>query len=978
MSHEDYRKIQPPSKIPQKRIGFIVVLASSLFSLLLLTILFVFGEEDPKQNARSKSKEVIDLLETTPDDTVEVVDITSSDVGIELPLGGWVQQTDRLGNLLQQYKCEALDPDPPGLPDGWIEMQKPEVELFLSGNRLVRITGDSGIANAPKRSLESGEIAGHVVVSMFDLDKIKNSINPEPSMVLTTPQVSFDNFIGEITCDSEVRVVSTTQTLVGRQLTIRFNETEERIEYLKLDELDYIEINASSTPQPIEPTKVSIIQPTQAPTISTHKVSATAIGPDVDYYIVTLMKNVTILQGDQLTGRIARGDRLTIAFSNESDSASSSKSILENSYSSMTASSMHSTIVAVAMASVQSPTESKVRITCDGGLLMVPLEDGLLMPSTAQETRIELFGSKDKPVRAIDNIQGFSATGELLRFEVQQDRSDLYGQPAILLMDEMITTSNHLWIARQEGEGGATGSGTMTDASSTPVTTTLKWDDHVDFTFDSTQSGGQGALSEVICYGGVELTDEGSKVQCSELTVKFDQGPDGSSSPRIAIATGEVKAISDSQVLWADQANVHFVQSSDVETDNEMFGGSNADTMSATGNVQVLLNDGGRAFCNELDGHISQDVATMRGNVVIAYKRMLMNRGEKATLTLDRTSGKGKWEGAGQAIFLEIPLDVSPNHRIDRPVIHPTKEQISDTNKITMRANWNRSMNIDQQFNAGAGAIDLSGKVDVRSQQSEVERGQMTGDDLRLEFAHVVEQDGQSEPQRELRKVIAKNNAQIEHRLWSLEYPETPPVVYYIGGNHVEFDAMTHEALAVGNGELVLRDQRTPNLEVHQSALAGRGITRFTWDEKLTTTRLTDNLYRVEMNGNVEMLHQGLDGAIGRLTSDKIEAIAIDPIPVNVSDGSVSRLTVRGMDLQQLNATGSVYVATETRRVDCDTFDYNLRTGFATLEAEDHRTVAIVTQGTPYPVRATSIIWNMDPDIDTITIRGLQGTGPSN
>ena len=952
MNHDDSRKIQPPNKIPGKRIAFIVVLASSLFSLLLLAILFVFGEEDPTQHVRSKSKEVIELLESTPDDTIEVVDITSSDIGIELPLGGWVQQTDRMGNLLQQYKCKALDPNPPGLPDGWIEMQKPEVELFLSGNRLVRITGDSGIANAPKRSLESGEIAGHVVVSMFDLDKI--------------------------TCDGEVRVVSTTQTLVGRRLTIRFNEMEERIEYLKLDELDYIEINPSSTPRSIEPTKVSITQPKQVHSDSAYKVRATAIGPDVDYYIVTLMNNVTILQGDQLTGRIARGDRLTIAFSNESDSASSSKSKLENSCSSMTASSIQSTIVAVALSSVQTPSEPSVRITCDGGLLMIPLEDGLLMPSTAQETRIELFGTKDEPVRAIDHIQGFTATGELLRYEVQQDRSDLYGQPAILLMDEMITTSNHLWIARQEGEGGTTGSGMMADASSKPATTTLKWDDHVDFTFDSTQSGGQGALSEVICYGSVELTEEGSRVECSKLTVKFDQGPDGSSVPTIAIATGDVKAISDSQVLWADQTNVYFVQSSDVETENDMFGGSKADTMSATGNVQVLLSDGGRAFCNNLDGHISQDVATMRGNVVIAYKRMLLNRGEEATLTLDRASGKGKWEGPGQAIFLEIPLDVSPNHRIERPVIHPTKEQVSDTNKITMRANWNRSMNIDQQFNDGAGAIDLSGKVDVRSQQSEVERGQMTGDDLRLEFVHVLKQDGQSEPQRELRKVIAKNNAQIEHRLWSLEDPETPPVVYYIGGNHVEFDAMTHEALAVGNGELVIRDQRTPGNEVHQSALAGRGVTKFTWDEKLVTTRLADNLYRVEMNGNVEMLHQGLDGAIGRLTSDKIEAIAIDPNPINVNGGSVSRLTLRGMDLQQLNATGSVYVATETRRVDCDTFDYNLRTGFATLEAEGHRTVAIVTQGTPYPVRATSIVWNMDPDIDTITIRGLQGTGPSN
>ena len=131
------------------------------------------------------------------------------------------------------------------------------------------------------------------------------------------------------------------------------------------------------------------------------------------------------------------------------------------------------------------------------------------------------------------------------------------------------------------------------------------------------------------------------------------------------------------------------------------------------------------------------------------------------------------------------------------------------------------------------------------------------------------------------------------------------------------------------------------------------------------------------MNGNVEMLHWGLDGSIGMLTADSIEALAVDPHPTTVGDGNVSQLTLRGMDLQQLKAKGSVYVATETRRVDCDVFDYDLSTGFAKLHAEGNRTVGIVTQGTSNPVRVRSIIWNMDPAVDTITIRGLQGTGPN-
>jgi hypothetical protein len=280
-------------------------------------------------------------------------------------------------------------------------------------------------------------------------------------------------------------------------------------------------------------------------------------------------------------------------------------------------------------------------------------------------------------------------------------------------------------------------------------------------------------------------------------------------------------------------------------------------------------------------------------------------------------------------------------------------------------------MAIDQQFNDGAGAIDLVGNVDVRSQRTALERSKMTGEDLRLEF--ILESNEASDSKRLLKKVIARDHAQLEHRTWQIESPDSPPVVYYIGGNHLEFDIQTQNALAVGEGELVLRDPRTPTNEIHQSALAGRGTTRFTWENKLLTTQLKGNNYRLELTGNVEMVHKGLDGSIGMLTSDKIEAIAVDPQSVHSIDGNRSELTLRGMDLQTLQATGSVYVATETRRVDCDTFLYNLNTGIAKLSASDNRSVAIVTEGTPYPVRATSVVWNMDPAVDSITIRGLQG-----
>jgi hypothetical protein len=55
--------------------------------------------------------------------------------------------------------------------------------------------------------------------------------------------------------------------------------------------------------------------------------------------------------------------------------------------------------------------------------------------------------------------------------------------------------------------------------------------------------------------------------------------------------------------------------------------------------------------------------------------------------------------------------------------------------------------------------------------------------------------------------------------------------------------------------------------------------------------------------------------------------------------------------------------------------DYNTRTKMAELVARAGRTVSLVTQGSPMPVQATRMIWNMDPAIDTITLEQPRGGG---
>ena len=53
-----------------------------------------------------------------------------------------------------------------------------------------------------------------------------------------------------------------------------------------------------------------------------------------------------------------------------------------------------------------------------------------------------------------------------------------------------------------------------------------------------------------------------------------------------------------------------------------------------------------------------------------------------------------------------------------------------------MRARWNEAMEYDGEFNEGAGSIELKGGVSVISQSTPIERNQMNGKTLVLQFAH--------------------------------------------------------------------------------------------------------------------------------------------------------------------------------------------------------------------------------------------------
>ena len=125
--------------------------------LLGLVILIDSGRPQGKEEDDAPSAEITELIGPSRLNEEETATggMLDPNIGLNLPSGGWVQVADEEGNLAQQYRCEHLDPDPPEYPAHWIDMIKPKVELYLSGDRLLTITGDRAVAYAPSRALDT-------------------------------------------------------------------------------------------------------------------------------------------------------------------------------------------------------------------------------------------------------------------------------------------------------------------------------------------------------------------------------------------------------------------------------------------------------------------------------------------------------------------------------------------------------------------------------------------------------------------------------------------------------------------------------------------------------------------------------------------------------------------------------------------------------------------------------------------------------
>ena len=79
-------------------------------------------------------------------------------------------------------------------------------------------------------------------------------------------------------------------------------------------------------------------------------------------------------------------------------------------------------------------------------------------------------------------------------------------------------------------------------------------------------------------------------------------------------------------------------------------------------------------------------------------------------------------------------------------------------------------------------------------------------------------------------------------------------------------------------------------------------------------------------------------------------------------------------ELMRVQAIGRVFLRTETRDIECEYFDYDVKTGIAILKAKPGSRVSVLARGSAQPFKAEQIIWDMKKDTLKV-VRAAGGGG---
>lgn len=498
-------------------------------------------------------------------------------------------------------------------------------------------------------------------------------------------------------------------------------------------------------------------------------------------------------------------------------------------------------------------------------------------------------------------------------------------------------------------------------------------------------TAGRAAPHTMIAFGHVEAADESQTIWAERIEVTFVE-PD-SDAPVVEEVTTGAAAIMESEVQEASPATL-----------TDRLGGAEIASFIATEQVQVLLSDRGtRVFADRLEGDgQTREIVLTGENVRIFDGRHVFDRGRR--LILSEVEQLGRVEGPGQFRLFDRPI-IAPEQK-DRL---PSPPAVEASLAPSVRVRWSDAMNFDGAANESAGALTFDGAVDALVHQSELEEQRMSGGHLALDFQReegidpsaVAPSDEETPPtdvndDRRIVRLVARGDAKLENTTWEQPDHSDEPRVFYVAGEHVEFDDRSEEARVLGAGTLLIHDPRAEEAAVSETgadantdpppeqrggvALSGRGTTSLAWTDGLHLAPTLDGFFNLEVKGNIEMRHRAPDETIATLTCHLLEARMQRAQREEPGTEPADTIDFGGhADLERIQASGDVLVRTEQREINCHVFDYKPRLGVAEVLAAPGRRATVRRRGEAAAARFERAVWDLTRDRFTVT--GVSGGG---
>lgn len=666
-----------------------------------------------------------------------------------------------------------------------------------------------------------------------------------------------------------------------------------------------------------------------------------------------------------------------------------------------------------------------VTVTFGGKLIMVPATDPAEQLASKDDIRFDVTGAN---VEVLDGRSKTRIACSRLRYDLPSEKVEVYGRdgaPLTATSTRMRLEGAALRADMKAGEARLDGPGRVAfprrgaASSDAGEQLAISWLGGVDLAF--ARGGEDAALSRARFANGVRVAGRQFEMDAATLDVALNPsnpeqvdgivadggvqvrrlGADGAlaarrielvlgvnargeSVPVRLLARDSVEARDARQTLWSDLLTVAFRPGdANAPSGVEAGGDVDIDRVEATGGVQVLLKEGARAFADALVGegatrriHLTgADVALVRTNVVADNLRDLWF--DEAARSA-RSDGPGRFRAYRDAVATGEDRAAG---RIARP---------SPTATPTLEATWAKSL-VYREPTAARGTLELTGDVQVRSKPDVQTSDAVDAQSLALELG--VEPPSRDAPrrtaadgsrdlasaQRSLDRFTALGGARLESRRWDSPERSGEPRVFRVTGETIEYDMRSREGRVDGAGTILVNMPVDANAAAAAAAPAkgaislGRdGASRFRWTRGMKLVRDYDDVYRMTMEGAVELLHAGsrADDTLS-MRSDVLEAIVERPLGGDAVAASGVRAAPAGRDPQRgadlggpaallgVKGLGGVFVRTPDQDVECGAFDYSVSTGVASLDAAPGRSVAIAVKGQPAPVRAQQVVWDL-------------------